>query len=61
MDSYTENEIKKGQAASDLFGVANSCYLVSYAITFLVLQLCCNGKDTTIIECAKEKGRKFNP
>ncbi len=22
MDSYTENEIKKGQAAPDLFGVA---------------------------------------
>ena len=43
-----QSEIKKGQAASDLFGVANSCYLVSYAITFLVLQLCCNGKDTTI-------------
>ena len=25
-----------------------SCYLVSYTITFFVLQLCCNGKDTTI-------------
>ncbi len=22
MDSYTENEIEKGQAASDLFGIA---------------------------------------
>ena len=31
------------------------------AVGDLVLQLCCNGKDTTIIECAKEKGRKFNP
>lgn len=48
MDSYTENDIKKGQTQSDLFGVANSCYLVSYAITSLVLQLLCHGKGTTI-------------
>ena len=39
MDSYTENDIKKGQAAPDLFGVAKKIQqTVSAVFVFWILQ-----------------------
>ena len=34
MDSYTENEIQKGQAVSDLFGVAKKIQQTSAVFAF---------------------------
>ena len=38
MDSYTENDIKKGQAAPDLFGVAKKIQQMSAVFAFWILQ-----------------------